>query len=169
MIVLLHSEVYTTNASRIRAEHSGICGMHANELEQLRSRLLDKKKQVLQSVKKALEDSRQSESRMSFELVHDNPDRSVDELLKHVSAHVLGGRADELELIESALLKIREGNYGECESCGAPIDTARLQACPEAVCCIACQNSLERTARRMQAHGAPPQPPGLADYLEDDE
>ncbi len=168
--MLLHTVLYNKKALRMQAKHSGTCGMNAHEFDQFRSRLLDKKKLLLQSVKKNLEGNRQPESRMSFELVHDNPDRSVDELLKHVTAHVLGGRAGELDLIESALLKISEGNYGKCESCGEQIDNARLNACPEAVFCIACQNSHERNARTTQFHGTPPpQTPGLADYLDDDE
>jgi len=143
--------------------------MDAHTLEQFSSRLLNKKKLLLQAVKKTMDENRQSESRMSFELVHDNPDRSVDELLKHVSAHVLGSKADELEVIESALLKIREGTYGECAVCGTQIPPERLQVYPEAVCCIDCQNILEDTDRSAPAHTTRPQPPGLDEYLDDDE
>jgi DnaK suppressor protein len=143
--------------------------MDAHELEQFRLRLIDKKKILLQAVKKTMDENRQSDSRMSFELVHDNPDRSVDELLKHVSAHVLGSKADELEVIESALLKIRTGTYGECEVCGIQIPPARLQVYPEAVCCLDCQNMREYTDRSALEHITRPRPPGLAEYLDDDE
>jgi len=143
--------------------------MDGHALEQFRSRLLNQKELLLQAVKKTMDENRQSDSRMSFELVHDNPDRSVDELLKHVSAHVLGSKADELEVIENALQKIREGSYGACEVCGAHIPPERLQACPEAVCCIDCQKARERTDRSKTAHSARPQHPGLDGYLDDDE
>jgi len=143
--------------------------MDAHVLELFRLRLLAKRNLLLHAVKKTMEENRQSDSRMSFELVHDNPDRSVDELLKHVSAHILGSKADELEVIESALQKIREGSYGECEVCGAQIAPERLQVCPEAVCCIACQALRERIDRTAPEPAARPQPPGLHDYLDDDE
>lgn len=143
--------------------------MDAHVLEKIRDRLIGKKNILLQAVKKTMEENRQSGSRMSFELVHDNPDRSVDDLLKHVSAHVLGGKAEELEVIENALQKIREGSYGECEVCGAHIPPERLQVCPEAVCCIDCQNARERTDRSEPAHNTRLHPPDLADYLDDEE
>ncbi len=52
-----------------------------------------------------------------------------------------------LDQIEYALCKFEEGTYGICESCGGPIDRARLQALPYAVYCIECQIRLEQGAR----------------------
>ena len=99
--------------------------------------------------------------------MQDNPDRSVDELLKHVDAHVLGSKGDELEVIESALLKISEGTYGECEVCGTKIAPERLQVYPEAICCVACQASAS-TFDTPDQHERP-KPPGTEAYLDDEE
>lgn len=40
--------------------------------------------------------------------------------------------------LQEALERLEEGDYGECESCGEPIDPARLQALPGARLCIEC-------------------------------
>jgi RNA polymerase-binding transcription factor DksA len=40
--------------------------------------------------------------------------------------------------IESALSRIDEGVYGQCERCGGAIGRQRLRAIPEARLCIAC-------------------------------
>jgi len=51
----------------------------------------------------------------------------------------------ELEALEStlarterALVKLDEGSYGVCDTCGEPIAAARLQAMPDSVRCLSC-------------------------------
>lgn len=44
----------------------------------------------------------------------------------------------ELAEIEAALLRIQEGSYGTCLSCGGPMGLQRLRALPEARYCVAC-------------------------------
>jgi RNA polymerase-binding transcription factor DksA len=50
---------------------------------------------------------------------------------------------DELKLklsdINSALVRIGEGKYGFCQSCGNMIDTDRLNILPTAVLCLSCE------------------------------
>jgi RNA polymerase-binding transcription factor DksA len=47
-----------------------------------------------------------------------------------------------LKALARAEAKIREGTYGRCEVCRAPISIARLRALPEAVRCVHCANQL---------------------------
>ena len=143
--------------------------MQKHEIDRFKQRLLDKKKVLLRSIKKTMESNRQTEARLSFELVKDHPDRSVDELLKHVDSHVLGGKADELEMIDSALVRIHEGTYGECEMCGEDIPRNRLEVYPEGDCCIACQEQSERMNSLAKDQNIRPAPPGPEAYLEDEE
>jgi DnaK suppressor protein len=44
----------------------------------------------------------------------------------------------ELEGLEAALLRIKKGTYGICETCRNEIAEARLQAIPDATLCINC-------------------------------
>jgi DnaK suppressor protein len=44
----------------------------------------------------------------------------------------------ELEDIDAALQRIRDGRYGLCLACGGPIGLQRLRAIPEARYCLAC-------------------------------
>lgn len=52
------------------------------------------------------------------------------------------GVADSLALklkdVERALVKLDEGSYGECDSCGLPIPSERLEAMPWATLCVKC-------------------------------
>ncbi|MDX6352369.1 MAG: DnaK suppressor protein [Streptomyces sp.] len=45
---------------------------------------------------------------------------------------------ETLDEVEHALVKIEDGTYGTCESCGDPIAPARLEAMPSARYCINC-------------------------------
>lgn len=56
-----------------------------------------------------------------------------------------------LEAVERALKAIETGVYGICERCRQPIPHERLEARPEAVLCITCQQEVERLARRNLA------------------
>lgn len=49
-----------------------------------------------------------------------------------------------LAQVEDALERIEAGTYGTCESCGEPIESARLKALPHASLCISCKRSEER-------------------------
>jgi len=49
----------------------------------------------------------------------------------------------ELEQIEHALVKMRNGEYGICEKCGADIGEARLNAVPYTTLCLGCASLSE--------------------------
>ncbi|RLC96274.1 MAG: molecular chaperone DnaK [Chloroflexi bacterium] len=53
-----------------------------------------------------------------------------------------------LEQVEQALAKFENGTYGICESCGARIDRARLEALPQARYCLNCQSRREHGRTR---------------------
>ncbi len=46
---------------------------------------------------------------------------------------------DQLAEIGQALNKFEKGTYGRCDSCGQPIDPARLEALPQAHLCLSCK------------------------------
>ena len=54
-----------------------------------------------------------------------------------------------LAKIESAIGKIEDGVYGECESCGEEIGLKRLEARPVAELCIDCKAEQEKLERGM--------------------
>jgi RNA polymerase-binding protein DksA len=45
---------------------------------------------------------------------------------------------------ERALLRIEDGSYGRCESCGQPIGKMRVMAFPRATLCLSCKQREER-------------------------
>jgi DnaK suppressor protein len=54
--------------------------------------------------------------------------------------------AEELELLDAALARVNEGEYGACVDCGEDIARERLLANPAAARCTECQERSERAA-----------------------
>ncbi|MEA3442521.1 MAG: TraR/DksA C4-type zinc finger protein [Chloroflexota bacterium] len=50
--------------------------------------------------------------------------------------------------IEHALQKYEAGTYGLCDSCGQPIERARLEALPQASLCLKCKAHQAKDAKR---------------------
>lgn len=77
------------------------------------------------------------------------PDRSIGRLTRMDALqqqHMAAARKQRLETqiaqIDQALVRIRDGTYGECLRCEEPIAIARLTAQPEAPFCLRCQRGI---------------------------
>ena len=75
-------------------------------------------------------------------------DAALDAAQDEISSQLAEVESRELANIERALLKIRQGSYGECEVCNCKIPLARLNALPYATSCIECQRAAENERRR---------------------
>ncbi len=54
---------------------------------------------------------------------------------------------DQLAEVEHTLNKFEQGTYGLCDSCGQPIDPARLEALPQAELCMSCKTQQAKNAK----------------------
>ncbi len=54
---------------------------------------------------------------------------------------------DQLAEVGHALHKFEDKTYGLCESCGQPIDPARLEALPQATLCMTCKTTQAKNAK----------------------
>jgi len=52
-----------------------------------------------------------------------------------------------LSEVEHALQKYEAGTYGLCDSCGQPIEQARLEAIPQASLCMKCKAQQEKETK----------------------
>jgi len=60
---------------------------------------------------------------------------------------------EQLAEVEHALHKFEEGTYGLCDSCGQPIDPARLEALPQASLCLSCKAHQAKNAKGKISSG----------------
>jgi DnaK suppressor protein len=113
--------------------------MDAKKLEHFRSILLEQLRQHTENVR--------GDQATALESVDDGVKDSVDMSVQDVNQELalrLGERESQMVAdIDQALLRIKEGTYGECAKCGKPIDERRLEAVPTARYDAACQTAIE--------------------------
>ena len=117
------------------------------------SKRMDKKK--LDTFKKRLEERQQSLRKMvsrteedgriaDQDSAQDIADRAASSYTKEFLFSQSNNDRQLLQMVESALQRIREGSFGECINCGNEINAKRLEAVPWTRYCIECQEKLEQ-------------------------
>ncbi len=78
----------------------------------------------------------------------DSPSDAADRCVMSVSKEALfqqgGGRRFMVRMIEAALARIQQSNFGACTACGDDIDPRRLDALPWTPYCLRCQQGFEQ-------------------------
>jgi len=78
----------------------------------------------------------------------DDLDAGVVTELSSIRFNMMQMKGDALVRIDEALVRIDDGRYGLCESCGAEISDARLSAMPFALRCTHCEERKEEVEQR---------------------
>lgn len=78
-------------------------------------------------------------------------DAALDSAQDEISSQLAEVESRELAHIETALERMRDGDYGTCEACTEVIPLARLQALPYATTCIKCQREAEKSGNTRDA------------------
>src|SRR5258707_13002236 len=76
----------------------------------------------------------------------DAADAAFDHTGEELSSQLAELEARELNQIERALLRLKQGTYGLCEACGTKIPVSRLNVLPYSTLCIKCQREAEGDA-----------------------
>jgi DnaK suppressor protein len=74
----------------------------------------------------------------------DPVDLAVQNYSKNVMLAVSENDSRQMAMIDDALKRIEDEEYGECQNCGKEIQPKRLQAIPWARFCLSCQELVER-------------------------
>jgi DnaK suppressor protein len=76
----------------------------------------------------------------------DAADAAFDHTGEELSSQLAELEARELNQVERALLRLKQGTYGLCEVCSCKIPVARLNVLPYSTLCIKCQREAESDA-----------------------
>jgi DnaK suppressor protein len=74
----------------------------------------------------------------------DPVDLAVQNYSKNVMLAVSENESRQLQMVDEALQRIEDDEYGMCQNCGNQIPPKRLQAIPWARFCLNCQELLEK-------------------------
>ena len=114
------------------------------QLTELKEFLEDERKRLIAMAKAALSDGLVAEK----EGGRDELDESTDENLLAYELRLRDRERGKLRKIHTALQRIDEGAYNECEVCGEYIGYARLKARPFTTMCISCKEEQESEERQ---------------------
>ncbi|KHE91538.1 MAG: TraR/DksA family transcriptional regulator [Candidatus Scalindua rubra] len=109
-------------------------------INQLMERLKDRRQYLLGEVKQRLKDFKNS----GTDRLSDTADIASNMIDDESVMSIAQGEAKEIEQIDYALNKIKNGKYGNCENCGKSINKERLMAIPFVSLCIKCKEDEER-------------------------
>lgn len=115
--------------------------MDQSQLDQLKEQLLDAKDSIISRVKNAELDGRETNSDGEAQ---DLADKAANSYTKELLFNKSRSDRQFLQMIETALDRIVEGTFGECENCEEPIGNQRINAVPWARLCIKCQELEEQ-------------------------
>jgi DnaK suppressor protein len=119
--------------------------MKKREIKRFEKILRGKREKLLVNAQQTLA----SEMRLDQADLPDEMDLASSEYLQSFQFRLRGRERTFLSKIDKALAKIEEGTFGECESCGEPINLKRLEARPETTLCIKCKEEQEREEQQF--------------------
>ncbi len=114
--------------------------MEKKKLDYFRKRLESRQVELRRMVSRTEQDGRTVDE----DSAQDIADRAASSYTKEFLFHQSNTDRQLLQMVESALARMREGNFGECISCGREINPKRLEAVPWTRHCIECQEKLEQ-------------------------
>src|SRR5277367_4686912 len=114
--------------------------MDKKKLESFKKRLETRQQELRRMVSRTEQDGRTIDE----DSAQDIADRAASSYTKEFLFHQSNNDRQLLQMVEKALSRIREGNFGECISCGKEINAKRLEAVPWTRHCIECQEKAEQ-------------------------
>ena len=113
--------------------------MDKKKLETFKKRLEERQQSLRKTVSRTEEDGRIADQ----DSAQDIADRAASSYTKEFLFSQSNNERQLLQMVETALQRIREGDFGECVNCGNEINVKRLEAVPWARYCIECQEKRE--------------------------
>jgi DnaK suppressor protein len=114
--------------------------MDKKKLDTFKKRLEERQQSLRKTVSRTEEDGRIADQ----DTAQDIADRAASSYTKEFLFSQSNNDRQLLQMVETALQRIREGSFGECVSCGNEINAKRLEAVPWTRYCIECQEKLEK-------------------------
>lgn len=114
--------------------------MNKTQLKKFRKLLEEKRDEIVRRAQQTLSEDMALDSAE----LPDEMDLASTEYLQSFTFRLRGREKHFLSKIQSAIEKIDQDEFGNCEECGEEISLKRLEARPETSLCIRCKEEQER-------------------------
>ena len=119
----------------------------------LRSRLENERKRLVEELEQLKANVRPADERREGSPFGKREEEAAETLELEKRLTLEKRIRDQMAEVEHALRKFEEGTYGLCDSCGQPIDPARLEALPQANLCMSCKARQAKNAKGKSSSG----------------
>lgn len=119
--------------------------MDEKQLQKFKDQLEEMKAKIMDDVEQTLTDMTSQSGN-----IPDPNDRATVESDRNFELRIRDRERKLMNKVEEAIIRIDEGEYGICDSCGEDISIKRLEARPVAKFCIDCKTKQEQ---REKAQG----------------
>ena len=116
-----------------------------NELKQM---LLERQREIQAEVQGKIRDVRAEASMGGKNEVFDAVESSEADIQDDIEFALIQMKSETLNKINDALIRLENGDYGNCFECGEEIAEKRLRALPFAVRCKDCEEARETAEKR---------------------
>ncbi len=113
--------------------------MNKKEKEYYKKKLLERKNEIIDKLSEVYNESKAVEP----EIAQDVGDKAETSYTKEFLLSLSDAERKQLRLIDEALERIDDCQYGICQRCDKKISKKRLEAIPWALYCIECQQKEE--------------------------
>jgi DnaK suppressor protein len=114
--------------------------MDKKRIDYYKKKLLAKREELLKNIARTEEEGRAADDDPTVDL--------ADKAANSYTKEFLFGQTNHdrfiLQLVNEALGRMKDGNYGQCVHCQEEVQQKRLEAVPWARHCITCQEKQER-------------------------
>jgi DnaK suppressor protein len=132
-----------TNANK--SDRSNMDGDRYGELRQM---LEERRREITAAVQEKIRDVRTENTYGKMNEVLDAGESSEADIQEDIEFALIQMKAETLNKINEALVRLEEGAYGYCYECGEEIAQRRLRALPFAVRCKDCEEAREMAQQR---------------------
>ena len=139
-------------------QKSGGERMSRSRYSELRRMLDDRKREIQAEVQGKMRDVRAAGEVGKLNDVLDAVESSEADIQEDIEFALIQMKSETLNKINDALVRLEQGQYGNCFECGEEISEKRLRALPFAVRCKDCEeareNAEQRERQQSQRRGA---------------
>ena len=114
--------------------------MEQKKMKVLKDKLLQKKQQILEAYSKNKAYGMEADGQGAQDIA----DKASNSYAKEFLFSLSNSERETLQLVDEALLRIGEKNFGYCASCEGEMEKKRLEAIPWAKHCLSCQEKQEQ-------------------------
>jgi len=123
--------------------------MNKKDLKRFENMLLEERSRILRSIRSIEEESRNESGRDASPDLASYAEVGTDAFELETALNIASHESDQIQEIDDALERMRNGTYGVCEGSGKEIPRKRLEAFPAARYTVDFQEQIEREQKQQ--------------------